>query len=46
MVETDDCNSFPVVTFEVLAVDVVCVDEAAVVLMKLLHHCKLVVELV
>ena len=41
MVVTDDCKGFVVVTFVVLVVNVVFVDEAAVEI----AHCKLVVVL-
>ena len=41
MVVTNDCMGFIVVTFAALVVDVVLVDEAAVVV----PHCKLVVVL-
>ena len=41
MVVTDDCQGFVVETFAVLVVDIVLVDEAAVVF----PHCELVVVL-
>ena len=41
VVVTDDCKGFAVVTFVALAVDVVLVDEAALVV----PHCELVVVL-